>query len=58
LERLSVVDGPVIYETDGDWAARYGATHAVTEVQRHAACEWRIHGIPVDIAHLGGRVMA
>jgi copper/silver efflux system protein len=37
LQRFSVVDSPVVHETDGDWAAGYGATHAVAEMQHFRA---------------------
>src|SRR5271167_2741336 len=50
LQLFSVVDGSVVYETDGDRAP--GATHSPAEMQRRAARERRIHGVAIDIAHL------
>jgi len=52
LRRFSVVDGSVVYETDGDRAPGDGATHSPAEMQRRAARERRIHGVAIDIAYL------
>jgi hypothetical protein len=32
MQVLAVLDGTVVHETDGDWAAGYGATHAVAKM--------------------------
>jgi hypothetical protein len=57
LRRFSVVDGSVVYETDGDRAPSDGATHSVAEMQRRAARECSIHGVAIDIAYLDWCVM-
>ena len=58
LQRLSVVDGPVVHETEGNWATGYRATHAVAQMQGRAAPERCIHGVAIDVAHPGRRIMA
>jgi hypothetical protein len=32
MQVLAVLGGAVVHETDGDWAAGYGATHAVAKM--------------------------
>src|SRR5271170_4211860 len=58
LRQFSAVDRPVVNETDGDWATGYSAAHALAKAQRRATRERRIHGVAIDIAHLGGCFVA
>src|SRR5271166_3852729 len=58
LRQFSAVDRSVVNETDGDWATGYSAAHALAKAQRRATRERRIHGVAIDIAHLGGCFVA
>ena len=51
-------DCPIVYEADRDRAAGHSAAHALAEMQRRAPRERCVHGVAINIAYRGRRIVA